>query len=102
MKLLDTLGICIPAIALCPYDILHMLGKRIILAAAAIYLCAVGCVLWPSSSSAKDPADSTRAALLSTDMPLGGPRTPGNLRLLGGAAAVFAALSAATYLARRL
>jgi len=49
-----------------------------------------------------DPADSTRAALLSTDMPLGGPRTPGNLRLLGGAAAVFAALSAATYLARRL
>lgn len=49
-----------------------------------------------------DPADPTRAALLATDMPLGGPRTPGNLKLLGGAAAVFAVLSAAAYLARRL
>jgi hypothetical protein len=49
-----------------------------------------------------DPADPTRAALLETDMPLGGRRTPGNLKLLGGVAAVFAVLCAAAYLARRL
>jgi hypothetical protein len=49
-----------------------------------------------------NPADPTRAALRATDMPLGGPRTPGNLKLLGGAAAIFAVLCVAVYLARRL
>lgn len=49
-----------------------------------------------------DPADPTRAALLATDMPLGGPRTPGNVKLLGGTAAIFAVLCAAAYLMRRL
>jgi hypothetical protein len=48
------------------------------------------------------PADPTRAALLATDMPLGGARTPSNLKLLGGTAAIFAVLCAAAYLVRRL
>jgi hypothetical protein len=39
-----------------------MLGKRIIFAAAAIYLVVVGCVLSPSDSSAKDPVDSGRVS----------------------------------------
>ena len=30
-----------------------------------------------------DPANRRKAVLVETDMPLGGPRTPGNLRLLG-------------------
>jgi len=30
-----------------------------------------------------DPANHKKAALVATDMPLGGPRTPSNLRLLG-------------------
>ncbi len=34
-----------------------------------------------------DPANHSKAVLVATDMPLGGPRTPGNLRLLGIAAA---------------
>jgi hypothetical protein len=50
-----------------------MLGKRIIIAAAAIYLCAVGCVLWPSASSAKDPGDSTRVSNPTTSPPAGLP-----------------------------
>jgi hypothetical protein len=33
-----------------------------------------------------DPANHKKAALVATDMPLGGPRTPDNLRLLGVAA----------------
>ena len=48
-----------------------------------------------------DPADRTRTALLATDMPLGGPRTPANLKLLGGAAAICAGLLAAVYLVRQ-
>ena len=36
-----------------------------------------------------DPASPGTAALVVTDMPLGGPRAPGDLRLVGG----FAALS---------
>ena len=50
-----------------------MLGKRIIIAAAAIYLCAVGCVLWPSASAAKDPGDSTRVSNPMTALPAGLP-----------------------------
>src|SRR5580658_8721506 len=50
-----------------------MLAKRIIIAAAAIYLCAVGCVLWPSSSSAKDPVDSTRLSWQTPFVPAGLP-----------------------------
>jgi hypothetical protein len=30
-----------------------------------------------------DPANHSKAVLVATDMPLGGPRTPGNVKLLG-------------------
>jgi hypothetical protein len=47
-----------------------------------------------------DPADPTQTGLLATDMPRGGARTPGNLKLLGGTAAICVVLLAAVYLAR--
>ncbi len=43
-----------------------------------------------------------KAVLVATDMPLGGPRTPGNLKLLGITAAACAALLAIAWLARPL
>jgi hypothetical protein len=39
-----------------------------------------------------DPANHYKAVLVATDMPLGGPRTPNNLKLLGIAAAGFVVL----------
>jgi hypothetical protein len=47
-----------------------------------------------------DPASPKRAVLVATDMPLGGPQTPGNLRLLEAAAASCAALLAIARIAR--
>ena len=41
-----------------------------------------------------DPANPRKAALVATDMPLGGPRTPNNLKLLGIAAGSCALLLA--------
>jgi len=39
-----------------------------------------------------DPANHRKAVLVTTDMPLGGPRTPGNLKLLGFSAVSCAVL----------
>jgi hypothetical protein len=48
-----------------------------------------------------DPASHAKAALVTIDMPLGGPRTPGNVRTTEGAAALSAALLIMAILARR-
>jgi hypothetical protein len=49
-----------------------------------------------------DPASHAKAALVTTDMPLGGARTPGNVQTTEGAAALSAALLIIATLARRL
>jgi hypothetical protein len=48
-----------------------------------------------------DPANHEKAVLVVTDMPLGGPRTPGNLRLLGAFAVSCALLLTIVRIARR-
>jgi len=47
-----------------------------------------------------DPANHKKAVLVPTDMPLGGPRTPGNLKLLGVAAGSCALLLAIARITR--
>ncbi len=47
-----------------------------------------------------NPTNHRKAALVSTDMPLGGPRTPSNMRLLGIFAATSAVLLAIARIAR--
>jgi hypothetical protein len=47
-----------------------------------------------------DPANHKKAALVETDMPMGGPRTPSNLKLLGIAAASCGVLLAITRITR--
>jgi len=47
-----------------------------------------------------DPANHKKAVLVTTDMPLGGPRTPNNLRLLGFFAVSFVVLLAIARIAR--
>lgn len=49
-----------------------------------------------------DPHHHQKAALIATDMPLGGPRTPRNVKLLEITAAACATLLAIAYLARKL
>jgi hypothetical protein len=48
-----------------------------------------------------DPTSHAKAALVTIDMPLGGPRTPENVRTTEGAAALSAALLIIAILARR-
>ncbi len=47
-----------------------------------------------------DPANYKKAVLVATDMPLGGPRTPDNLKLLGFCAVSFAVLLTIVRVAR--
>ncbi|MGA7930145.1 MAG: DUF3592 domain-containing protein [Candidatus Sulfotelmatobacter sp.] len=49
-----------------------------------------------------DPASHAKAVLVTTDMPLGGSRTPRNVRTTEGAAALCAAMLIIAILARRL
>ncbi len=50
-----------------------MSGRPIIVVAVLIYLCAVGCALWPSDSQAKNPSDSTRVSSFPIAVPAGLP-----------------------------
>jgi hypothetical protein len=47
-----------------------------------------------------DPANPEKTVLVTTDMPGGGPKTPGNLKLLGFAAASFVVLSLIVLIAK--
>jgi hypothetical protein len=47
-----------------------------------------------------DPSNPQKAVLVATDMPLGGPRTPANLRLLGFSATICALLLPLAWLVR--
>jgi hypothetical protein len=50
-----------------------MIGRRVVIAAVAVYLIVLGCVVLPSGSAARGPAGSTRAVWSPATLPTGLP-----------------------------